>query len=272
MTGKLTVLEQYNNAPKLWKIKLFTFSVLLFLLVWSLIGVEYQGFSDLGGEYVRRIIVSMVQPTPKYLFGLEGSRASGVPVLIIETLGIAFLGTLIGAMLSLPFAFLAARNISPRLVNFVGQFGVTGIRVFPAFVIALIFVRIVGLNAFAGVLTISITSIGMITKLFVEAIEDIDKGVVESLDASGCSAIQKIRYGILPQLSNKLISTAIYRFEINIKNASILGLVGAGGIGTPLMWAVGAHRWSDASAYLIGLIITVLIVETFSTRIRAKLS
>jgi phosphonate transport system permease protein len=130
----------------------------------------------------------------------------------------------------------------------------------------------VGGNAFAGVLTISITSIGMITKLFVEAIEDIDKGVVESLDAAGCTGLQKVRYGIIPQLSNKLISVTIYRFEINVKNAIIIGLVGAGGIGLPLKWAMGAYRWNDAAAYIWGLIITVVVIEYISTKIRKKLS
>lgn len=269
MEQKLTVQQQYNNAPKLWPIRLMVFLILVPTLIWSILGVKYTGFNPIGGEIVSNILKAFVQPTTKYLLG---TQPSSVIVLIIETLGIAFLGTFIGALLALPFAFFAARNISPRIVNFFGQFTITGIRVFPAFVVALIFVRIVGMNAFAGVLTVAVTSIGMMTKLFVEAIEDIDKGVVESLDATGCSGLQKIRYGILPQLSNKLISTAIYRFEINIKNASILGLVGAGGIGMPLMFAVGAHRWNDASAYLWGLIVTVLIVETFSTKIRKKLS
>lgn len=272
MKKKLTVEEQLNNYPKLWLTKLTIVTILLVILIWSFLGIEYQGMNALGGKIVLNILEGLVTPTPKYLFGLDGSSASGVPLLIIETLGIAFLGTLIGAVLSLPFAFLAARNISHKIVNLFGQISVTGIRVFPAFVFALIFVRTIGGGAFAGVLTVAVTSIGMMTKLFVEAIEDIDKGVIEALDATGCSAIQKIRYGILPQLSNKMISTSIYRFEINIKNASILGLVGAGGIGTPLMWAVGGYRWSDASAYLWGLILTVLIVETFSTRIRKKLS
>lgn len=269
MEKTLTVQQQLKNEPKLWPLKLGVTVFLLAALVWSINGIEKTPFNEIGGEIVRDILIALVQPTTKYLIGLT---ASGVPILIIETLGIAFLGTLIGALLSLPFAFLAARNISPRIVNFVGQFSVTGIRVFPPFVFALIFVRIVGMNAFAGVLTVAVTSIGMITKLFVEAIEDIDKGVVEALDAAGCSGLQKIRYGIIPQLSNKLISTAIYRFEINMKNASILGLVGAGGIGMPLMFAVGAHRWNDASAYLWGLIFIVILIEMASTKIRRKLS
>lgn len=269
MNKTLTVQEQLKNEPNLWPSKITITAVLLGILLWSYLGVEQTAINPIGGEIVKEIALAFIQPTTKYLFGLT---ASGVPLLIIETLGIAFLGTLFGALLSLPFAFLAARNIAPKVVSFVAQFSVTGIRVFPAFVFALIFVRIVGMNAFAGVLTIAITSIGMITKLFVEAIEDIDKGVVEALDATGCTGLQKIRYGIIPQLSNKLISTAIYRFEINVKNASILGLVGAGGIGTPLMWAVGNYRWNDAAAYLIGLILIVIVIETVSTKVRKKLS
>ncbi|MCD8574995.1 MAG: ABC transporter permease subunit [Erysipelotrichaceae bacterium] len=92
------------------------------------------------------------------------------------------------------------------------------------------------------------------------------------MDASGCNTIQKIQYGILPQLMSNFASTTIYRFEINVKYATILGMVGAGGIGAPLIFAISAYRWNDAGALLIGLIIFVLIIEMISTRIRKKLA
>jgi phosphonate transport system permease protein len=112
----------------------------------------------------------------------------------------------------------------------------------------------------------------MTAKLYVEAIEDLDKGIIEALDASGCNMIQKIRYGIIPQLMSNFASITIYRFEINVKNASILGLVGAGGIGYPLISAIGAFRWNDAGTLLFGLIVLVLIIEYLSGRLRRKLA
>jgi phosphonate transport system permease protein len=92
------------------------------------------------------------------------------------------------------------------------------------------------------------------------------------LDAAGCNTIQKIQYGILPQLSVNFISTAIYRFEINVRNATVLGLVGAGGIGFTLLSAMGAFRWRDAAAALWGIVIVVLVIEYLSTKLRNKLT
>ena len=121
-------------------------------------------------------------------------------------------------------------------------------------------------------MTMSLTSIGMISKMYIEAIEDLDTKILESLDAMGCSTWQKIRYGILPQLMPNFASTAIYRFDINLRDATVLGLVGAGGIGAPLIFAMNSYRWNEAGAILIGLVILVLIVEWISTKIRVKLT
>jgi phosphonate transport system permease protein len=134
------------------------------------------------------------------------------------------------------------------------------------------FIRVTGPGPFAGVLTLSVTSIGMIAKLYIEAIEELDQGIIEALDAAGCTGFQKIRYGILPQLTTNFLSTTIYRFEINLKNASVLGLVGAGGIGAPLIFAMTAYNWHEVGAILIGLIVLVLLVEFFSGKIRNKLA
>jgi phosphonate transport system permease protein len=111
----------------------------------------------------------------------------------------------------------------------------------------------------------------MISKMYVEVIEDIDPGILQALDASGASLFQKIRFGIIPQLTANFVSVMIYRFEINVKNATVLGIVGAGGIGFTLLTAMSAFRWQDAAAALWGIVIVVLFVEFFSTKIRKKL-
>jgi phosphonate transport system permease protein len=92
------------------------------------------------------------------------------------------------------------------------------------------------------------------------------------LDACGCNTLQKIRYGILPQLIPNFASTVIYRFDINLRDATVLGLVGAGGIGAPLIFAMNAYRWNEAGSILVGLVILVLLVEYISTKIRVKLA
>jgi phosphonate transport system permease protein len=105
----------------------------------------------------------------------------------------------------------------------------------------------------------------------IETIEDLDIGILESLDAAGCNTFEKIRYGIIPQLIPNFLSTAIYRFDMNLRDASVLGLVGAGGIGAPLLFAMSSYRWNQVGSILIGLIILILIIELFSTKIRVKL-
>ena len=114
--------------------------------------------------------------------------------------------------------------------------------------------------------------IGMVSKMFIESIEDLDKRILESLDAAGCTTFQKIRYGILPQLTADFTSTIIYRFDMNLRDATVLGLVGAGGIGAPLIFAMSSYRWNEVGAILLGLIVLVLIIEWISAKIRVKLA
>ena len=111
----------------------------------------------------------------------------------------------------------------------------------------------------------------MLSKMFIETIEDLDKGILESLSASGCNTFDKIRYGIIPQLMPSFSSTLIYRFDMNLRDATVLGIVGAGGIGAPLIFAMNSYRWNDVGAILLGLVILVLIVEWFSSRLRNAL-
>jgi len=212
--------------------------VFLALLVWSASAVETSGTTQNGGKIAVNILKGIFQPDTKLLFNLT---VQGVPYLLLETICIAFLGTVVGAIISIPLAFLSASNLT-------------------------------GPGAFAGLLTMSLCSVGMVSKMYIEAIEDLDTRVLESLDAAGCSAWQKIRYGILPQLMPNFASTAIYRFDINLRDATVLGLVGAGGIGAPLIFAMNAYRWNEAGAILAGLIVLVLIVEWISTKIRVKLT
>lgn len=107
------------------------------------------------------------------------------------------------------------------------------------------FIRVTGPGPFAGLLTMSLCSIGMISKMFIESIEDLDTKILESLDAAGCTMFQKIRYGILSQLFPDFMSTLIYRFDMNLRDATVLGLVGAGGIGAPLIFAMSAYKWNQ---------------------------
>lgn len=248
-------------------------AIVLTLVVLVALGlpyIQYNGISVNGLPIAKSILKAFVNPNYTLLFSLTSK--DGVPYMLLETVAIGFLGTLIGMILSVPISFLASRNMFPRWFCSIWILIITIIRTFPAFVYGLMFIRVTGPGAFTGVLTLAITSVGMISKLFIEVIEELDRGIIEALDSMGCSTLQKIRYGIIPQLMGNFLSITIYRFEINIKNASILGLVGAGGIGASLMFAIGASRWKDVGSMIWGLVIMVLIVEFISGKIRQKLA
>ena len=263
------VKAMHANYPSRVGVTFVTLVVLGGLSIWSLNTMDWPQINRAGLRIIANIFRSLRNPNTDWLWG---TGPTGIFVQMYETVAIAFLGTLLGAILALPFAFLSSRNITGKIPSFIGIVAVTLIRTFPVFVLGLMFVRVTGPGPFAGVMTIGIASIGMMTKLYIESIEDIDKGVLEALDATGATMFQKIRFGIIPQLSANFISNSIYRFEINVRNATILGLVGAGGIGATLLWAMSGYRWKDAGAALWGIIIVVLVIEVISTKIRKKLS
>lgn len=265
---KLTVKKQLENEPNLWIKKLLTLAFIMVIIGWSLQTIQYNGVKDNGVTIAKNVINGILHPDMDLLFDFS----EGVPALLLETICIALLGSLIGTILAIPLAFLASSNIVPKWVSMITSFVIAAIRTVPAFVYGLMFIKVTGPGPFTGVLTLSVTSIGMVSKMFIEAIEDLDIRILESLDAAGCNTYQKIRYGILPQLFTNFASTAIYRFEINLKDASTLGLVGAGGIGAPLIFAMNAFDWDDVGAILCGLIVLVLVVEVASTKIRNKLA
>ncbi|MEG0307980.1 MAG: phosphonate ABC transporter, permease protein PhnE [Clostridium sp.] len=265
---ELTVNKQLEKEPKLWINKALTAVFVILIIMWAAKSVAFSGVKDNGVEIAKNVLSGILHPDMEMLFDFK----TGVPYLLLETAAIALLGTIIGTILAVPLSFMASSNIVPKWLSTITLFVIAAIRTFPSFVYGLMFIRVTGPGPFAGVLTMSVVSIGMLSKMFIEAIEDLDTKILESLDAAGCNTFEKIRYGILPQLFTDFVSTAIYRFEINIKDASTLGLVGAGGIGAPLVFAMNAFNWSEVGAILCGLIILVLAVEITSTKIRNKLA
>ena len=261
--------EAYAKRPRRWVFELVIALITVALLIRSGTAVETSGTTQNGAKIAWNILAGIFRPDTGLLFNLT---TQGVPYLLLETICIAFLGTVVGAVISIPLAFLSASNLTPAPVAFIGRLAIMAIRTVPAFVYGLMFIRVTGPGAFAGLLTMSLCSVGMVSKMYIEAIEDLDTKVLESLDAAGCTSWQKIRYGILPQLMPNFASTAIYRFDINLRDATVLGLVGAGGIGAPLIFAMNSYRWNEAGAILAGLIVLVLLVEWISTKIRVKLA
>lgn len=261
--------EMYERRTDTTKQKIIWTVVLLVLIAWSLTTMEGVNMTQNGGKIASNILKGIFSPDQDLLFNFT---QQSVPYLLLETISIAFLGTLVGAVFSFPLAFLASNKIVATPIMIITRFLIMAIRTIPGFVYGLMFIRVTGPGAFAGLMTLSVTSIGMLTKLFSETIDDIDTSILEALDASGCTNFEKIRCGILPQLGASLLSTIIFRFDMNLRDATILGLVGAGGIGAPLIFAMSSYRWNEVGSILIGLIILILFVEFVSTKIRKRLA
>lgn len=263
-----TIQKQYELQPDRRLSQFVTVIVLISVFAWSVTTIKMDNLTIEGLSIAKNIFSGILQPDLNLLINFT---KSGVPYLLVETMAIAFLGTIVGSLIAIPLAFLSASNIVPKPISFVIRFLLIMIRTIPAIVYGLMFIRVTGPGPFAGVLTMSLVSIGMLSKLYVDVIEDIDKSVLESMESIGCTLFEKIRYGILPQILALFLSIVIYRFDMNLRDATVLGLVGAGGIGAPLIFAMNAYKWSEVGAILIGLIVLILIIEYSSNKIRAKI-
>ena len=266
---KLTVAEAYALRPRKWLAYTAIVLILAFLIGWSGSDVHFSGLTSTGSSVAKGVVSGIFHPDTALMFGLS---KTDVPYLLLQTIAIAVLGTLIGAILAIPFAFLASFNIMPKPVAYVVRILILMIRTIPSIVWALMWIRVTGPGAACGVITQSVCSIGMISKMYITAIEDLDTHILESLDAMGCTPFQKIRYGVIPQLTASFISTTIYRFDINLKDATTLGIVGAGGIGASLVQCLNSRRWAMVGSFVWGLMVLVLIIELVSTKIRRRLA
>lgn len=225
-------------------------------------GQLFEGTGKLG-----RIVVIMMPPT----FGtterlLVWVRAIG------ETLSIAFLGTLVAATLAFPVGFLAARNVLPIfLVRFLLRRTFDTIRAIDQLIWALIWINVVGLGPFAGILAIMTSDFGAFGKLFSEAIEAADRRAREGVTATGGTPLDTVRFGLLPEILPVIASQVLYFFESNVRSSTIIGIVGAGGIGLMLFEAIQTYEWQRVS-FIIGMIlIVVAAIDLVSEQLRKRL-
>jgi phosphonate transport system permease protein len=186
-----------------------------------------------------------------------------------ETLGIAFLGTLTAAVLAFPVAFLAARNVVPNpFARFAVRRGLDILRSVDVLIWALIWINVVGLGPFAGLLAIACSDVGALGKLFSEAIETCDRRAGEGVVASGGSALHRIRFGLIPGVLPVLASQVLYFFESNTRSATIIGIVGAGGIGQYLTELIRVLELQQVAFLVLMILVTVAAIDWVSTRLR----
>lgn len=189
---------------------------------------------------------------------------------IWDTINIATLGTLLAIILAVPVAFCAARNTTPSvtLVRPIALFIIVSSRSINSLIWALMLVTIVGPGVLAGIIAIGLRSIGFCAKLLYEAIEEIDENQVEAVTATGASGAQVLAYGIVPQIMPAFAGISVFRWDINIRESTVLGLVGAGGIGLQLSASINLLAWTQVSLILLVIIATVVVSEWVSAKIR----
>jgi phosphonate transport system permease protein len=209
--------------------------------------------------FIRR----MVPPDPAVLpSALKGA---------IGTIEIALLGTALAAALAIPLGFLSARNVAPPALYYAVRTALNFFRSIDTLVYALLFVAAVGLGPFPGMLAVVAYTTTSLAKLYSETIEGIDPGPVDAIRATGSTRLQVLRFGILPQVLPLFLSYVLYRFESNVRAATVLGFVGAGGIGLYLQTYLRMIDYPAASTVLLVTVVMVMVVDFASARIRARL-
>lgn len=223
----------------------------------------WQGLGRLGG------VLSFMFPPHIWT---DWASFSDILTGLGETLAMAFLGTALGALVAFPLSFLGARTLN-RLpwLRFGVRRGFDVIRAFETLILALIFIRAFGLGPLAGVLAIAVGEIGVLAKLYAEAIENASPKPVEGVTAAGGSRLQAVRFGLLPQVMPVLMSITLYNFESNVRSGTILGIVGAGGIGFLLSDRIGAYKWDEAWSIIFLIVAMVYVIDGLSALIRNRL-
>jgi phosphonate transport system permease protein len=255
-------------------------TTLVLLYAWGLVGAQVKPAELVEGipqilDFVRRLM-----PPAWKMVEMRIPAAAGVKIAvpevafaIIETIQMALVGTSIAAVASVPFGLLAARNTSPhRVVYQATRLLLNTIRAIPEIVFALIFVAAVGLGPFSGVLALAIAPIGYMGKLYAEAIEAIDPQQVLAVSATGASRAQTFVYGVVPQALPLMASYSLLVFEANVRTATILGIVGAGGVGFVLSKYMALFQYQYLMGAIVFLVLAVTCIDRISDAVRKRLT
>jgi phosphonate transport system permease protein len=233
------------------------------LYIWALKGLKLSASKLFGSmDNAKNFLSRMLPPDP--------SVTGTVFDALLETIQMALVGTTMAAIFALPISIAAARNTSPLPLRIIARFILNFMRTIPSIIWGLFFVAIVGLGPFPGVLALTFYATGYLGKFFYEGIESIDLKPLVALRTTGASRLHVFRYGVFPQVLPLLTSYTIYMFEYNVRAASILGVVGAGGVGFYLYSYINNFTYTKAATTLLMLLALVTVIDTASSRIRAK--
>ena len=267
-----------DPVPRLNAKRMLAIVALIAVYVWGIAGAEVR-FRDLVEgvpnmlDFLGRLLPPMWR-TEAFTVPFAGTTVP-VPEIafaIVETIQMALVGTTVAIAASLPFGLLAARNTSPHRLVYLGtRFFLNAIRAVPEIIFALVFVAAVGLGPFAGVLALSVGAIGFMGKMYAEAIEAIDPQQVLAVSATGAARLQTFVYGVVPQALPIVAAYSILVFEANVRHATILGIVGAGGVGFVLSKYVALFQYQYLTGALLLIILAVTVLDRLSDAIRKRL-
>lgn len=260
-------LEQKKSIPQPpSKFKGYLSALLFIVLIWGSSAKTESSIGELvtGLPNMMDLLGQMFPPNWGY--------SNNITEAMLETIRMAVIGTTFGAIISIPIALFSASNLVQNAwIFYPVRFILNLIRTVPDLLLASIFVAIFGLGSLPGILALTVFSVGLIAKLTYEAIESIDRGPLEAMVAVGANKIQLIVFGVLPQVLAYFISYILYTFEINVRAAAVLGLVGAGGIGLFYNKTLGFLEYDKASSIIIYTLVIVLLIDFISTKLREKL-
>lgn len=245
--------------------RLVTTGVLAALIVWAwwTLDLKWSRLIEAPGDMWRLIKLMITE--------MELSKLDDMAAAMWDSISMAWMGTLIGAIFAIPLTFLAAENMVPTWVAWTVRQVLNLVRAVPEIILALLFIPVFGLSPMTGVMAIGIHSIGSLGKLSYEIVENIDPGPVEAADAVGATRLQRLRWGVIPQVAPELTSFLLYRFEVNIRASSVLGIVGAGGIGSKLQQAIRFREYGQAGLALLVVIVGTIAVDTISGAVRRRI-
>ncbi|KAA0010814.1 phosphonate ABC transporter, permease protein PhnE [Billgrantia pellis] len=261
-----------SPAPRVWQrydrrqrlVRFFLTLLSLTLIVWAVrdIDIFWPWVWDAPNQ-ISNLGARMWPPDPR--------RLSEIASAMVETVHIATLATMLNVFIALPVAYIAAQNTTPnRACLWLGRFILVASRSVNTIIWALLFVAIFGPGVLAGILAIMFRSIGFVGKLMGEAIEEIDRRPVEAMEATGASKLKVVAYAIVPQVMPAFFAIVILRWDINIRESTVLGLVGAGGIGVILQGSIDTFAWRTVATILLAIIALVLFGEAVTSWLRRR--
>jgi phosphonate transport system permease protein len=240
------------------------FLIVIIIYRWAWQGLKIDStILDNAAQYIQVFLSDFYPPNWSVLdLAVQG---------LITTVQISILGTTLGAVFSLPIAIASSHTLSPLALRWAANLLQNAIRSIPSIVLALVFVAAVGLGAIAGMLAVSVYTIGYLAKFYQEAIESVDPNSLAALKVTGASQFQIAQYGIFPQVFPLFLGYTLYMFEYNIRISSIFGVVGAGGIGFELVNYINGFERTKATTFMIVLLVVVTLIDAVSSKLRQRL-